>query len=221
MPKLAIIHTTVATVEALKALAQELVPGIVIVNFVDDSVLPQLLANGGNVSEVEHRILQYARYAEEVGADIVLEACSSVGEVVPRMRRALSIPVVRIDELMAAAAVRQGARIGAAATLPTTLRPTTNLLKETAQAAGKQVEIQPLLIEGAYDRLLSGDIEGHDRLLAEGLSNLIATCDRVVLAQASMARVLPRLPDGVRERFLTSPRLAMEQVRQVLEERHA
>ncbi len=221
MPKLAIIHTTAATVEPLKALAHELIPGVVIVNFVDDSILPQLLANGGNVDEVEHRILQYARYAEEIGADILLEACSSVGEVVPQARRVLSIPVVRIDEPMAEAAVRQGSCIGVAATLPTTLKPTTNLIQEKAQLSGRQVEIRPLLIEGAYNKLMSGDTEGHDQALVEGLSALISVCDRVVLAQASMARVLPRLAADVRSRFLTSPRMAMEQVKQVLEEGNA
>ena len=42
MHKLAIIHTTPATVEPLKALAAEIVPGVNVVNFVDDSILPQL-----------------------------------------------------------------------------------------------------------------------------------------------------------------------------------
>ncbi len=220
MSKLAIIHTTVATVEPLKTLAQELIPGVAIVNFVDDSILPQLLANGGNVAEVEQRVLQYARYAQEVGADVLLEACSSIGAVVPKARQILSIPVVRIDEPMAEAAVRQGGRIGVAATLPTTLQPTLNLLEEKAQESGRSVALQPLLIEGAYAKLMAGDAAGHDQALADGLSALIAVCDRVVLAQASMARVLPCLSEEVRSRFLTSPRLGMERVRQALEERY-
>ncbi len=218
MSKLAMIHTTVATVEPLKALAHELIPGVSIVNFVDNSILPQLLANGGNVAEVEQRILQYARYAQEVGADVLLEACSSVGAVVPKARQILSIPVVRIDEPMAEIAVRQGARIGVAATLPTTLQPTLNLLEEKAQESGRTVEFLPLLIEGAYDKLMSGDAAGHDQALVDGLSALISSCDLVVLAQASMARVLPRLPEEVLPRFLTSPRMGMERVRQALQE---
>ena len=39
----------------------------------------------------------------------------------------------------------------------------------------------------------------------------------VVLAQVSMARVLPRVPDALREKFLTSPRLGMEAVKDALE----
>src|SRR3982751_420245 len=110
MVKLAIIHTTTATVEPLKALAAEILSDCDVVNFVDDSILPQLAANGGNLAEVAGRIVQYARFAEEVGADIILEACSSVGEVVDLARREVQIPIVRIDEAMAELAVSRAVR---------------------------------------------------------------------------------------------------------------
>jgi aspartate/glutamate racemase len=200
-------------------LAAELLPDCDLVNFVDDSILPQLARNGANVAEVEDRLIHYACFAEEVGADILLEACSSVGEVVTKMQAAVSIPVVRIDEAMAEEAVRRGARLGVAATLPTTLGPTVRLLQMKARVADKQVEITPLLIEGAYQKLMAGDREGHDHLLVEKLRELAYTTDVVVLAQASMARVLPGLPLTERIKFLSSPRLAMERVTSILSER--
>ena len=63
MPKLAIIHTTPATVEPLKALAAEMLADCELVNFVDDSILPQLAKNGGNLFEVEERLIHYASFA--------------------------------------------------------------------------------------------------------------------------------------------------------------
>jgi len=216
MNKLAIIHTTSATIESMKALATELFPDSELVNFVDDSILPQLGQNGGNLSDVEERLVHYARFAEQVGADVILEACSSVGELVPKMQSAVSIPVVRIDEAMAEQAVQRGTRLGVAATLPTTLQPTTRLLQAKAQAAGKQVEITPLLIGGAYRKLMAGDREGHDNLLVEKLQELARAVDVVVLAQASMARVLPRLSAADQDKILVSPRLAMERVKNVM-----
>ncbi len=125
---MAIIHTTAATVEPLKSLASEILPGAHVVNFVDDSILPQLRDNGGDVEQVAPRLLHYASFAEEVGADVILSACSSVGEVVERMRARVRAPVVRIDEAMAEAAVRRGETIGVAATLATTLAPTQRLV---------------------------------------------------------------------------------------------
>ena len=217
MTKLAIIHTTSATVDTMKALATEMLPGCELVNFVDDSILPQLGKNGGDLSEVEERLVHYARFAEQVGADVILEACSSVGEVVARMQSSISIPIVRIDESMAEQAVQRGKRLGVAATLPTTLQPTTRLLQSKAQAAGRQVEITPLLIEGAYQRLMAGDREGHDDLLVEKLQELAQTVDVIVLAQASMARVLPRLSAPDQNKILVSPRLAMERVKNVVD----
>jgi Asp/Glu/hydantoin racemase len=216
MPKLAIIHTTPATVEPLKTLAAEVLPGCELVNFVDDSILPQLAHNGGNLSEVEERLVHYTRFAEQVGANVILEACSSVGEVVPKMQAVVSIPVVRIDEAMAEEAVQRGARLGVAATLATTLQPTTRLLRAKAHAAGRQVEITPLLIEGAYQKLMAGDREGHDNLLVEKLRELARATDVVVLAQASMARVLPSLSADEQGKFLVSPRFVMEQVKSIL-----
>ena len=216
MIKLAIIHTTSATIDTMKTLVAEILPGSELVNFVDDSILPQLRQNGGNLSEVEERLVQYARFAEQVGADVILEACSSVGEVVAKMQSTVSIPIVRIDEAMAEQAVQRGEHLGVAATLQTTLQPTARLLQAKAQTAGKQVEITPLLIDGAYQKLMAGDREGHDNLLVENLQELARTVDVVVLAQASMARVLPRLSTADQDKILVSPRLAMERVKNVI-----
>ncbi len=210
--KLAIIHTTPITVASLKELAAEWLPGCEIVNLMDDSILPQLAATGGDLSAVRERLLAYARIAESLGAACILNACSSVGGVVKEMRKQVSIPVVRIDEAMAERAVRSGKRIGVAATLATTLRPTIALLEEKAAEAGAEVDIVPALAEEAYKKLLGGDKEGHDTELSRALTALSEETDVVVLAQASMARVVDSMPESRRERFLSSPRLGMESV---------
>jgi Asp/Glu/hydantoin racemase len=216
---LAIIHTTALTVAPLKELAGELLPGVKVINFVDDSILPQLLENGAEVAAVAPRLLQYSRFAKEVGADIILNACSSVGAVVAEMREAVAIPVVRIDEAMAEEAVRQAQHIGVAATLLTTLKPTLALLEAKAMAIGKKVRLESVCASTAYERLLAGDVEGHDKLLAETLYELAEKVERVVLAQASMARVLGNLPRAMQNKFLSSPRLGMEAVKTTLKEK--
>lgn len=217
MPKLAIIHTTPATIEPLKALASEVIPGVTVINFVDDSILPQLRDNGGDVSAVAERLVHYARFAEQVGAHVILEACSSVGEVVAQMQAEVSIPVVRIDGAIAEHAVTRGERIGVAATLATTLDPTLRLLRQKAAQAGRAVEFIPHLVDSAYQKLLAGNAAGHDRDLAAALTELAAQAEIVVLAQASMARVVPALPNDLQARFLTSPRLAMQRVQAALD----
>jgi Asp/Glu/hydantoin racemase len=216
MTTLVIIHTTPATIEPLKVLALELLPDTDVFNLVDDSILPQLARNGGDTGAVMTRLVQYAQIAENVGADVILEACSSVGEIVAEMAQAVCIPVVRIDDAMAEVAVGRGTRIGVAATLPTTLNPTMRLIQSKADIAGKPIVMEAALAESAYRKLMAGDRDGHDADLVERLSALAQRVDVIVLAQASMARVLPRLSPVVQGKVLTSPRLAMAEVRAVL-----
>lgn len=220
--KLAIIHTTPATIESLKTLAEDVIPGVQVFNILDDSILPQLLANGGDISEVKGRFISYGQAAYQAGADVILSACSSVGELAELLRDEVPIPVVRIDEAMVEQAVGtaetgDGQRvIGVAATMATTLGPTCRFLEAKAARAGKAIRIEPLLVAEAYQRLMAGDREGHDQVLVRALGDLIDKVDVVVLAQASMARVLPKLPEEARSKFLTSPRLGMQQVASVL-----
>ncbi|MBM7551544.1 aspartate/glutamate racemase family protein [Thalassobacillus pellis] len=215
--KIAILHTTPVTVEPLKKLAAEKLPGFKVHNFVDDSILPQLIETEGDISKVRNRLVQYAAFAEETGADVILNACSSVGEVVQEMKEKVSIPVVRIDEAMAEEAIRSGSKIGVVATLFTTLAPTKRLLEEKAQELGKNIELHEKLADEAYQRLTEGDKEGHDRVLAEVLSQFAEEVDVVVLAQASMAKVVETLPADKQKKFLSSPLLGMESVQATVE----
>ncbi|WP_123040250.1 aspartate/glutamate racemase family protein [Cohnella candidum] len=211
-PKLAIIHTTSVTVDSLKTLAAEVMPEWDIINFVDDSILPQLAANGGRIEEVQERWSAYARFAEQQGAACVVSACSSVGEAAEAARLEVGVPVKRIDEAMAEEAVTLGGTIGVAATLASTLGPTIRLIERKAQAAGKTIDIKQGLASEAYRLLMSGDREGHDRVLADMLLKLVEEADIVVLAQASMARVVSSLPEELRAKFLTSPRLGLTRI---------
>ncbi|REE92717.1 hypothetical protein A8990_10315 [Paenibacillus taihuensis] len=212
--KLAIIHTTPLTVESLKNLALSLMPGLEIVNLVDDSILPQLAKNGARVEEVRGRWSEYAKIAEGLGADCILNACSSIGELCAQVQPDIAVPIVRIDEAVAEYAVSTASTIGVAATLATTLEPTQRQLREKAEQAGREVELVPVVASTAYQLLLAGDKDGHDNELAETLRKLAASTDVVVLAQASMARVVERFSPDERKLFLTSPELGMNRVRE-------
>ena len=210
MKKLAIVHTTTATIEPLKALTDELLPRIPVINWVDDSILPELIANGNELARVRERWIQYVQYAVQAGASVILSACSSVGELAPEAQAVVNHPVLRIDSPMAEEAVSRSAHIGVAATLAATLGPSTRLLQSTAAAQGKTIQLTPLLVADAYQQLVSGHKEKHDQILADALEDLAESVEIVVLAQASMARVLPNLPPKLQSRFLTSPRSGIQ-----------
>ena len=134
------------------------------------------------------RVAEDAITAEAAGADVVLVTCSLISPCVDVAQNMVSIPVLKIDEPMADRAVDTGTSVGVAATATTTLKPTTELIKARARVAGKSVQVDAVLCEGAFDVLMSGDTEGHDRIVKEHLYRMMESNDVIVLAQASMAR---------------------------------
>jgi Asp/Glu/hydantoin racemase len=212
---LALLHTSPVLAPSFSALSAELLPGVRIFHLVDESLLQNTIAAGRLTKETARRVLRHIESAEQAGADDVLVTCSSIGAAVPLARPLIDVPVMRIDEPMAEAAVAQGPRIGVAATLHTTLEPTLELIRQTAGALGKPAEIVSCLCEGAFEAVVRGDVEYHDRLVSSAIERLVKDVDVVVLAQASMARVVARMPQ-VGTPILSSPRLAMERVREIL-----
>jgi hypothetical protein len=109
-----------------------------------------------------------------------------------------------------------GRRIGVAATLRTTLEPTVALLRAKALDAGRDVDVIESLCEDAFTAVLSGDTRTHDRLLSDSLARLRTSVDVVVLAQASMARVVANLPGNGCAPVLSSPELAVRRLGSLL-----
>jgi Asp/Glu/hydantoin racemase len=210
MKKLGLIHTSATLVPVFADLCKELLPGVETFNIADDSLIKEVIVAGRLTPSVSRRVAGHVIAAQEAGADQVLVTCSSIGEAIERAAALVEIPVLRVDQPMADEAVRIGGKIGVAATLPTTLGPTTDLIRRRAAVAGASPTIVSRLCEGAFDCLMSGDSTKHDALVAEALLDLAATCDVVVLAQASMARVVGQLGDAApKTPMLSSPRLAI------------
>lgn len=126
--------------------------------------------------------------AVKQGADVILNICSSVGEIADSMQAAaayLGVPVVRIDEEMCREAVRRGNRIAVLATLPTTLEPTKNTVLRVAREMGRHVELVDGLIDGAFGL----DQDSFRRLLLQKAAEIKEKADVILLAQGSMAYV--------------------------------
>lgn len=208
--KIAIIHTTPVTVSLLEKLIKNKDSKIEIMNVVDDSILPELINNDSDISLVENRVKYYIQAAADQGADLILSACSSIGEIFDQESKNYQIPIMRIDSAMAEKAVKNNQSIGVAATLKTTLKPSIELIKNKATAAEKNIEIKTILADSAYQKLMEGNEDEHDRLLGEKLKELASNVEVVLLAQASMARATKVMPEDIQNKFLTSPNLGIE-----------
>ena len=217
MPRLALLHTAPVIVAPLAKLAASILPEVEIVNLVDETLIKNTIAAGKLEKPTMRRLIAMAQGAAEAGADVVMVTCSSVGRAAELAAELVDVPVLRIDEAMADEAVERGARIGVLATLPTTLQPTAALLRARAALRGLERVIVEKLCNGAFEAVSRGDGARHDELVAEGLRELAREVDVVVLAQASMARVVDALPEEDRTKpILSSPELGLRRARKAL-----
>jgi Asp/Glu/hydantoin racemase len=215
---LALIHTSPTLTPLFGSLCAEFLPDTTIFHMVDESLIKDTIRVGHLQRVTMRRLLSMIESAQQAGADAVLVTCSSIGDGVVLGQKLFDIPVIRVDEAMAEQAVRMGRRIGVMATLRTTLEPTIALLREKAEEAGIEIEIVESLCDGAFDAVLAGDAITHDRILSEALRIHMKGVDVVILAQASMARVVKAMPEGsLSMPVLSSPKLAVMQAREVLE----
>jgi hypothetical protein len=77
----------------------------------------------------------------------------------------------------------------------------------------------PALVDGALEILMKEkDREKHNRLVREKLESIAPEVDVIVLAQGSMIVLLPEL-QHIDKPILTSPRLGIERVRDLLAQR--
>jgi Asp/Glu/hydantoin racemase len=210
------VHTVLTLAPTFNALADELVPDAERFHIADESLLGVTRRTGSLTPATRRRVLGYVESAAEAGADLVVVTCSSIGPAVEASREFVPVPVLRIDEPMADEAARIGSRVGVLATLSTTLEPTAELVARR----GNGVEVVSHLCDGAFDALQAGDVERHDELIREGLRETARDVDVIVLAQASMARVVDALPEDEKTvPVLSSPRLGMQRVVELLAQR--
>lgn len=215
--RVAFVHTVAGLVPRFRELSAELLPGAETFDIVDETLLREATAEGRVSLDVARRLFAHLAAAERHGADAIVVTCSSVGDVVDAARPFAGVPLLRIDQAMAEEAVGRGSRIGVLATLRSTLEPTAALIRRSASTAGRGVEVRDRVCEGAFEALRAGETERHDDLVRAGLRELIGWAEVIVLAQASMARVVETLTaDERRTPILSSPRLGMERVRQLV-----
>ena len=210
---LVLIHTLPPLIEVFDRLTAQILPGVQVKHILDEPLLEAIRRRGRVAEEDAERLFSHARQAEQIRAQAVLVTCSTTSPLVDQIQARLAIPIFKIDQAMLEQAVQLGPHIGVIATNRTTLAPTRQMLLAQAAKSGKHIEYEEHYVEGALDALLKGQAELHDRLVQQAIAQVRLTLDVVVLAQASMARVLENgaIPaEGAP--VLSSPYLALEQI---------
>jgi Asp/Glu/hydantoin racemase len=192
-------------------------PDVELINIMDDSLLPTVMAEQQISPAVTQRMCDYIRAAVVAGADAVLSLCSSLGPTVDVARPMVDVPVIKIDDAHTEKAVRDADRVGVMATVATTLRPTVELIHTQAGAIGKEVEVVESLSDAAFEALMGGEKGRHDEMVVAAAKELAPRVELILFAQASMTRLAPRVEEETGLVVLTSPRLAIEHTKRVLD----
>ncbi len=185
-------------------------PGVHLVNAGNEAVQINFMQahQAGQPVPPRVNVEAFKRYAldlvELAQVDAVLITCSTMNRAFVDVRAALEphgVPVFQIDRPMMEKAVLQGGKVLVAATHGPTVESTHALLRETAEELGKSVIYSGVHVEEAWQRLAAGDVEGHNRLLADAIHQRVRdeAYGCVVLAQLSMTVFLLSYPDPLAE----------------------
>jgi aspartate/glutamate racemase len=199
--------------------ALSVIPDIELLSILDDALLRTVIEHGVVTPAARARMATHLRLAAEADSDAVLVTCNIYSLAVRDLRADFgSLPILAVDEPMAEQAVMGFSRIGVLGTGRSGLDAQVALLEDTAARAGRRVDIVSVLCAEAFHALTAGDGRRHDELLVEAMTAFdAADVEVVVLAQASMARVVDALPEGGPP-VLSSPGLAAAELSRILQQ---
>lgn len=184
-------------------------------SYSDPSILSETIEHNQVTGTAAARLVGLYTQAIEHRVDVILNVCSSVGEVADAaqdLANYMGVPIVRIDELMCRQAVLSGKKIAVMATLSTTLNPTKNTLLRLARECGKKVELIDVLVENAFG---AGQEEFKQKMCKTALEQAGAA-DVILLAQGSMSYCERELEALMHKPVYSSPAAGARAVREAL-----
>ena len=206
------VYTAPAIVDDVTAAFEELYPEGRIINIIDGGLIKDIIKAGKVTDASARRLLNCYSSAVDAGVDLILNTCSSVGDIVEHAQCFISVPIIKIDAPMVRLAIEKGERIAVLATLPTTLSPTVRLVESEAAQRGRKIQVVEGLAEGAYEALVSGNRAEHNRILLETAKRVADESDVIVLAQGSMARMEDEIYEMTNKPVLSSIRSGLKAI---------
>ena len=209
--RIAFIHTVAMLVDRFRPRFQAELPDADCFHMLDESVLQDLLRRGPSAA-ITRRITGLATLAADACADLIVFTCSSTSPAIDTARALVSVPILKIDDPLYALVANAGGRVGLICTTSSTVQPSQALLAAHARDARRQVQSESVLCAAAFEALIGGQRELHDRLVSEAAADLAGRVDRIVLAQASLAHLAAPLEAQLGLPVLASPELLVQDV---------
>jgi aspartate/glutamate racemase len=214
-PRIALIHATPVAVDPIRAAFAAGWPEAELAGILDDSLAVDRARDADITPSMFERFRVLARYAADSGAAAILFTCSAFGPAIQRAAQGLAIPVLKPNEAMFEAALARGGHLGMLATFPPSVATMEAEFAEAAALAHPRPRLTTIAVEAAGIALRQGDVETHNRLLAERATALSA-CDAVMLAHFSTSRAAAAVSRVLRAPVLTAPDAAVAKLKRIL-----
>lgn len=207
---IAFLHTSPVHVATFERLVKDSAPALTVEHIVAEDLLLEAQRLGPNDPYLIARVQSAMLAAASSGAAFVICTCSTIGGAAERTDTKGRFVATRIDRAMADSAVSLGPRILIVAALESTLKPTVELLQESASLLQVEVNIQSVVAHDAWPHFITGNQEAYVEAIVVAVRAAgPRDFDAIVLAQASMAPAVEALR-GFGAEILSSPQLGVQ-----------
>jgi len=211
--RIILIDATKVIIEELDKAFSEIIPNAEILHMVDESIIQLENVPG---KQLIRRFCNLVVSAEEAGADVIVLTCASSIPSAHIVQMLVDTPVVQITEPMIEVAVERGKKVGLIATEKAIVEPIVELFQKISEQKKKKILVKVDLCEEAIKARLSGNTAKHDELVIKKIIEVSKIADVIVLAQVSMARVVPQIERKINRLVLSPPRIAAEKIKAML-----
>ena len=207
-PTLAFLHTSPVHIPTFTALLESIDSRARAAHFVDEALLRDAREQGHDSPGIVRRVQEAVQAAADTGAPVVVCTCSTIGAAAEATPTHGRFTAKRIDRAMANAAARSGQNVLVVAALQSTLGPTSDLIRDSAQRLGLVIKISEHHAPHAWQHFEQGNLAAYYAEIEAEVRGLLPGPSVVVLAQASMAPAAAALHDTTAP-ILSSPELGV------------
>ena len=213
-PRIYLVHAAEVSIPPVVASFKASWPEAKLANLLEDSLMPDLAADGKLTDAMIGRFVHIGQYCVKAGADAILFACSAFGPAIDECCKQLEIPVLKPNEALYEQLTAKDCSVSLLATFPPSIPSMVTEINDTAEAAGTKIKLDTHLVDGALGALQSGNAEEHNRLIVEFAAR--QQCDVIAFAQFSMAPALKAAQARTNTPILTTPDSAVAKLKAML-----
>ncbi len=201
--------------EAIGEAFAEQWPEAELFHVLDESLYLDFAGGKPQTDETGERLSKLLHYAADCRADGLLFTGSVFGRWVEAARADMDIPCLTSHEAMIEEAFTHGSRLGILTTVAGSLKCLVDDIDRYSKAQGQSVTITDHILDAARPIILAGDVETHDRMVAEAADQM-TDCDCLMLGQFSMTSAMRLFTDLPDRPVLTSAHTAVRKLKRLL-----